>query len=125
MSVISFFRGSVMADPLVAMEEMLRRLRSLPPANGRRKSVKNALSNGRIPAHRSLRKVKPILVAGAAILTLSLPALNGQVRLRPTSERAGSRGIVREWRWSVRAQGSDGQWGKWSEEQPFDVAYIP
>ena len=29
------------------------------------------------------------------------------------------------WRWSVRAQGSDGQWGNWSEEQLFDVAYIP
>ena len=82
MSVISFFRGSVMTDPLVAMADMLRRLRSLPPANRRRKSVKNALSNRRIPVRRSLRKVKPILVAGSAILTLSLPALNGQVRLR-------------------------------------------
>jgi hypothetical protein len=26
------------------------------------------------------------------------------------------------WRWSVRAQGRDGQWGKWSEERLFDVA---
>jgi hypothetical protein len=26
------------------------------------------------------------------------------------------------WRWSVRAQDSDGQWGKWSEERLFDVA---
>jgi hypothetical protein len=25
------------------------------------------------------------------------------------------------WRWSVRAQGPDGQWGKWSEERLFDV----
>jgi hypothetical protein len=29
------------------------------------------------------------------------------------------------WRWSVRAQGPDGQWGSWSEERLFDVAFVP
>jgi hypothetical protein len=29
------------------------------------------------------------------------------------------------WRWSVRAQDSDGQWGSWSEERLFDVAFMP
>jgi hypothetical protein len=29
------------------------------------------------------------------------------------------------WRWSIRAQGSDGQWGNWSEERLFDIAGKP
>jgi hypothetical protein len=29
------------------------------------------------------------------------------------------------WRWSVRTQGPDGQWGNWSEERLFDIADRP
>jgi hypothetical protein len=95
MSVVSFFRRSILTNPFVALGKKYYQVRNIPRVYDHGKSANNIFSNKRIPAQKSSRTLRPILVAGFAILILCVAGLHGQVQLRRTGERDVQRGRVR------------------------------